>query len=261
MTTLTYDPTETPEGELTAEEQDSLAVGEKLIAEQEKAYAGKFRDAEELEKAYIELQKKFSSRNTKDASEVEDSEPEEVEQEPEEDDEEPSGSILDKLWEQAQEGKFSEDTIKELKNVKPEDMAKMYLDYRQSIESDNKGIEFTEQDAKELRGITGGDEGYTNLIEWASENMTEKYIDMYDAVMASGDKAAITFAVEALYAKYQDAVGVEGQLLTGKPAKSTQNVFRSQAEVVRAMKDPRYDSDPAYRADVFAKLENSDLKY
>lgn len=261
MTTLTYDPTETPEGELTAEEQDSLAVGEKLIAEQEKAYAGKFRDAEELEKAYIELQKKFSSRNTKDTSEVEDSEPEEVEQESEEDDEEPSGSILDKLWEQAQEGKFSEDTIKELKNVKPEDMAKMYLDYRQSIEANDKGVEFTEQDAKELRGITGGDEGYTNLMKWAGENMTEKYIDMYDAVMASGDKAAMTFAVEALYAKYQDAVGVEGQLLTGKPAKFTQNVFRSQAEVVRAMKDPRYDSDPAYRADVFAKLENSDLKY
>lgn len=261
MTTLTYDPTETPEGELTAEEQDSLAVGEKMAAEQEKAYAGKFRDAEELEKAYIELQKKFSSRNTKEDEPTDDDVPEEevTEEEPEK---EETSSILESLWEEGQKGKFSEDTLKQLNDMTPQDLAKMYLEYRSGIEnSSQQEVEFSEQDAKELRGIVGGDQEYQTLIQWAGENMTEKYIDMYDAVMASGDKAAMTFAVEALKAKYQDAVGVEGELLTGKPAKSTQNVFRSQAEVVRAMKDPRYDNDPAYRADVFAKLENSDLKY
>jgi len=55
MTTLTYNPNEAPEGELTAEEQESLAIGEKALAEQEALLAGKFRDAEELEQAYIEL--------------------------------------------------------------------------------------------------------------------------------------------------------------------------------------------------------------
>ena len=42
---------------LTAEEQDSLAVGEKLVEEQEGLLAGKYENAQELEKAYIELQK------------------------------------------------------------------------------------------------------------------------------------------------------------------------------------------------------------
>jgi hypothetical protein len=53
---------------------------------------------------------------------------------------------------------------------------------------------------------------------------------------------------------------MEGELIQGKPARST-DVFRSQAELVRAMSDPRYDSDPAYRQDVIAKLEQSDLDF
>ena len=51
-------------------------------------------------------------------------------------------------------------------------------------------------------------------------------------------------------------------LLTGKGAPSTDgNVFRSQAEVVAAMGDPRYDADPAYRQDVFEKLERSNIQF
>ena len=36
---------------LTAEEQDSLAVGEKLVEQQEQLLAGKYENAQELEKA------------------------------------------------------------------------------------------------------------------------------------------------------------------------------------------------------------------
>ena len=57
MATLTYDPSEQAEGELTTEEQESLEVGEKLAEQQNELLAGKFKDAEELEKGYIELQK------------------------------------------------------------------------------------------------------------------------------------------------------------------------------------------------------------
>ena len=62
--TLTYDPgtdTVTTEENLSSEEQDSLEVGEKLVAEQESLLAGKYKNAEELEKAYIELQQKLGS--------------------------------------------------------------------------------------------------------------------------------------------------------------------------------------------------------
>jgi hypothetical protein len=85
---------------------------------------------------------------------------------------------------------------------------------------------------------------------------------MYDAVMAKGDPNSIFFAVQALNNKYSDAVGTEGQLLTGRTSASSANsAFRSQSELVAAMSDKRYDSDPAYRSDVMRKLENSDLEF
>jgi len=54
--------------------------------------------------------------------------------------------------------------------------------------------------------------------------------------------------------------GVEGNLVQGKPP-STGSGFRSQAELVQAMSDPRYDSDPAYRQDVARKLERSNISF
>ena len=47
--------------------------------------------------------------------------------------------------------------------------------------------------------------------------------------------------------------------LQGKPPSNSGDVFRSQAEVVEAINDPRYDRDPAYRNDVLMRLERSDV--
>jgi len=254
MTTLTYNPNETPEGELTAEEQESLALGEQAMSAQEELLAGKFRDAEELEQAYIELQKKFSSRDT--TEEPQQEVDEEVDKEP------TQVSVLETLWEEGVNGKFSEETLKTIQEMAPADLAKMYLEYRAGVEKNSvEPVEITESDLSDLRGIAGGDDSYGDMMRWAGENLSQQEIEMYDAVMDNGDKNAMSFAVQALFNRYQDANGIEGELLTGKPASTQKDVFRSQAEVVRAMADSRYDTDPAYRQDVYAKLERSNLDY
>ena len=71
----------------------------------------------------------------------------------------------------------------------------------------------------------------------------------------------IQLAVAGLKAKYDESNGYEGRMLSGKPAQNSSDQFRSQAEVVRAMQDPRYDNDPAYRQDIYDKLERSNLKF
>ena len=73
--TLTYDPTPADQPELNEEEQDSLQRGEELAEAQNEMLAGKFQSAEELEKAYIELQKKLGSNEPEE--ETEEAEPEE----------------------------------------------------------------------------------------------------------------------------------------------------------------------------------------
>ena len=80
-------------------------------------------------------------------------------------------------------------------------------------------------------------------------------------MVESGKVQAIQLAVAGLQREYENAVGYEGRTLTGKAATQTVDVFRSQAEVVRAMSDKRYDNDPAYRNDVFEKLERSNLQF
>ena len=60
--TLTVNDTPQQEG-LTAEEQDSLQVGEQMAEQQDQLLAGKYKNAEELEQAYVELQKKLGDKD------------------------------------------------------------------------------------------------------------------------------------------------------------------------------------------------------
>lgn len=129
----------------------------------------------------------------------------------------------------------------------------------EETEAEAEGL--TEAQAQELFKMVGGEKAYQSMINWAGQNLSQSEIQMYDSVMGKGDPNAIFFAVQALAAKYGDATGSEGQMLSGKSAKSEDNSFQSQQELVQAMSDPRYDNDPAYRRSVLNKLANSDVEF
>ena len=61
---LTYDPTPADAPEFSEDEQNSLEVADKLQQEEAELLAGKFKNAEDLENAYLELQKKLGSDET-----------------------------------------------------------------------------------------------------------------------------------------------------------------------------------------------------
>ena len=244
-------PEENAPGELNADEQESLAIGEEMQQQQDTLLAGKYKNAEELEAGYIELQKKLGESTSEDSQETGETSEEEAPEEPSVD-----TSLLDRLWEEAQ-GEVSEELIKELQGSDPGDLAKMYLDYRNSQTQNT----ITNEEAKSLKGAVGGEENYANMMRWANDNLSEGEIDMYDAVMDSGDRNAAFFAMQAVAYRYSDSVGVEGKLIQGKAPSESKRGFNSQAEVVTAMSDPRYDRDPAYRQEVMAKLENSNVNF
>lgn len=251
---LTYDPSGDPQAMEAEEARDaeSYAIGEQLEQEHEALLAGKYKSAEDLEKAYIELQRKLGS---KDSAEEEQS----TEEEQEEPDEEIDYSFLNRLAEEADSGEFSEDTLAALDNMSASDIADMFLAYRQEAPSQDQ-YQMSSEDVSSLKGVVGGDEQYNQMIGWAAQNLSQQEIAIYDAVMDKGDPQAIYFAIQALNYRYQDSVGVDGRLLTGA-APQSMDTFRSQAEVVRAMSDPRYDNDPAYRQDVYEKLERSNINF
>ena len=70
---LSYDATPDAEvmSSIESDEAESLAIGEELMAQHEGMLAGKYKDAQELEKAYMELEKKLG-KGSRDESEEED---------------------------------------------------------------------------------------------------------------------------------------------------------------------------------------------
>ena len=251
---------------LNADEQDSLKVGEAMVEAQDELLAGKYKDAQELEKAYVELQKKLGDKGSGDSTEARDSEDsEEVESEEGYEDEEEADidtsqdGILDKLWEESA-SEFSDETLDKLEELDSVDIADMHLRYRQKVE-ESLPQPINEQQAQELKGVAGGEEQYGEMLQWAKENLNPQEVQMFDTVIERGDPLAAFFAVRSLAYRFQDAQGRDGQMVTGTAPRGEGSRFGSQAEVVEAMSDPRYDRDPAFRQKVMKKLERSDINF
>ena len=247
--TLTY--TEESSSELNADEQESLAVGEQMQQEQETLLAGKYNSPEALEKAYLELQQKLGSR--------EETSTEPVDEPAEEPAEESKENIFDSLWNEYGSDKgVSDELINSLKEMDTTELAEMYLQQRTQSTPDD----FSDDQVESLQQVVGGAEQYGNMIEWAKDNADPNEIELFDKVMEGGDAASAYFAIRAMGQRWAEAVGYEGDLIQGKaPRESAGNKFRSQAELVNAMNDPRYESDPAYRDDVLQKLGRSELNF
>ena len=264
--TLSYD--NTPETEvLTAEEQDSLEVGEKLVAEQEQLLAGKYSSAEELESAYLSLQKKLGQ--TEEDEEYDYEENDEGYAEEEESDEEvfddaPAVSLINEASEEyyANEGQLSEETIERFSEMSSQDLVNAYLEIQASNpQAPQQAIEMSEAQVNSVQNSAGGEANYNRIVEWAASNLPDNQIDAFDSVVDSGNPAAIGIAFQGLQSAYNDANGYEGRMIQGKAPSSSGQIFRSQAELVAAMGDPRYDTDEAYRNDILARLDNSDLQF
>lgn len=261
----TYSYDNTPETEvLSEEEQDSLQVGEQLEAEHEGLLAGKYENAEQLEAAYLSLQKKLGQEEETDYEESDEGYEEEEESDEEVPDDAPAVSLINEASEEyyANDGQLSEETIERFSEMSSQDLVNAYLEIQaNNPQAPQQSIELSEGQVNSVVNAAGGQANYDSVIEWAGSNLPDNQIDAFDSVVDSGNPAAIGIAFQGLQSQYNEANGYEGRMLQGKPASSSGDVYRSQAELVAAMGDPRYDTDPAYRADVVAKLDQSDLEF
>ena len=242
--------------DLSTEEKDSLLIGEDMERQQETLLAGKYKDAAEFETAYKELEKKLGEK-----SEPVSEEPESKTETEEEAPKDKEQNILDQLWDEGSNNKLTKETFEKLKGMDPIEVAKMAMQQRSNTQAAPQSREFTDQDVQQIHGLVGGSDNYNNMMSWANQNVPEQEVSMYDAVMELGNPQAAYFAVQALALKYQDQSGRDGQLVRGKAPKSTADVFNSQAEMIKAMEDERYNDDPAYREEVLQKLERSNINF
>ena len=254
--TLSYDPTPADQPEFSAEEQDSLKVAEELGQKESELYAGKFENAEELENAYLNLQKKLGSDD------------EDVEVDTEEldypDEVVDSVSVMMDASEEyyANDGQLSEETMERFSEMSSRELVDAYVAMyeRGDVAQGSEGRALTDSEMITVYNSVGGEAEYNRLTGWASENLESKALDAFNNIVDQGNPTAIQIAVAGLRSEYETQEGYEGRMLSGKAAQS-RDAFRSQAEVVQAMNDPRYDQDPAYRQDIYDKLERSNVQF
>ena len=260
---LTYDPTPADAPEFTEEEQESLRVADELGEKENELLAGKYQSAEELEEAYLNLQRKLGSQDEDDDDEVEDTTLDE--------DEYPE-DVVDgvNLIAQASEeyydneGVISEETMERFKEMSSSELVEAYMairDRNPDIDGGGYSEDLTDAEMNQVYNSAGGEAEYNNLTQWAAQNLDEAKMDAFNDIIDKGNATSIQIAVAGLRAEYENQEGYEGRMLTGKAAKSSGDIFRSQAEVVQAMNDPKYDRDPAYRQDIYDKLERSNLQF
>ena len=278
--TIRYDTSEDPvvANEIAAKEAESLKIGEELMAKQDNMLAGKYKSAEELETAYLELQKKLGespastaedtaepaqefefygedgSVNYETANEVYGEQLGNVFKDNEIDPfemnkhfVENNGTLSDEMYDKLGQAGLSKSLVDSyLKGV------------REEVGFDAPAATLTDAEIADVKSIANGEEGYQSLMNWAGNNLSKEDQDNYDQVLTTGNKTAIKFAVKALMGQYEDANGRDSKIVTGK--ESPQESYRSMAEVVRDMNKPEYTQDQAFRDDVLRKLSTSNLK-
>ena len=291
--TVTYDPTDDSVLVEQAEARDAetLAVGEKMIAEQENLLAGKYKTTQDLEAAYKELETKLgqqekglSREDTTEESTEETTEKPEFSREDlwledgsvnYETTEKAYGKQLSDLFKGAEidpwkmtehfvqnEGQLTDEMYDKLGEAGlPRTAIDQYLEgARQKMNGETAAEPYlNDEEVAEVKAIAGGEDGYEQLMSWASDNMSEADANNFDEIIALGNKAAAKFAVKALMGQYEDTVGRDSDLIQGKQS-TPQETYRNMAEVVRDMNNPLYDTDEAYRDDVRRKLEASNIK-
>jgi len=248
--------------------------GEQQAQEAEKIL-GKFNSAEELAKAYQELEKKLGQPKEQ-PSEPPTSQPKAYTRD---EGVKEYGEFLADKFEEAEfnpyemaaayeAGQDVEPFMAKLESVGiPRSVVERYL----GSASEGDAVELSADETAELKGLVGGEEQFQQLSAWVKDNVPKDEIDEYNAVVSSGNKDAIRWALRAMQARAAQGSAPERptlkepELVGNGRAPSSGKTFESKAQVLEAMnklnaKGQRlYDVDEAYRSQVIRMLDASDV--
>ena len=215
----------------------------------------KFKDAQQMAEAYAQLEQKMGSGEEPAAAEAAPDEAQEGEQ--------PSAETVQQavadagIDYNALQGEYNEqgglsdatyDTLAEAGFSK--DLVSSWIKGQEALNSSYESSVYES---------AGGKEEYAAMTQWASENLSQAEIAAYDRSVDSGDIEMVKLAITGLRSKYQAVEGSDPSLIGGQSTSSTGGNYSSWAEVTAAMKDTRYETDPAYRQQVANKLARSNV--
>jgi hypothetical protein len=201
----------------------------------------KFESAEDLARAYSELEHRLSSQE---AEQTEDGAREELTN---------AGVDYDALSQEFWDnGDLSPESYDLLENAGiPKDIVDSYIDSQ---------LNMVDAQRSQIMDEVGGADGYAALTEWAADNLEDSEIDYFNNVMDGNDFQAIRMQVRAIAARRDAVEGVEPtRNLSGSLQGGGSGSYESVNQLMQDMQNPQYDKDPAFRAQVEAKLARSSI--
>jgi len=232
---------------------------------------GKFKTAEDLERAYVELEKKLGSGNNK--STPADSTVQDGDTESEGDEDTPAESVksaealakeatgkagLDlgemskKYW--AQGESLAESDYEALaKAGYPNDLVNSFIEGEKAKVALQRSTVMVE---------VGGEDTYATMTDWAAKSMSEAEVGAYNEAVNGSDMTKVMLAVKGLKARFEAKNGIEPtRTIEGRGGSSNNgsSVYASVRELMTDMGKPEYQKDPAYRARIEAKLSRSNI--
>ena len=263
---------------LSAENEEMLAAMAGEGDQPDELLAGKYKSVQDLEKAYKELQTKLSrgesvAPESEDDSSADDSE---AESEDEEDDK-PAGDARE-LYGDLIGGKLEEAQInfqdmnvrwQQTGTLEPgdydqlaeagfnRDMVDAYLSGLQYKQTQDTALSVKE--VASIKESLGGEAEYSKMIEWAAANLSADEVEGFNQIINTQPMAAVKMAITGLHARYSAVEGREPKLIGGRAPKGSTDKFESTAQLVAAMSDPKYSTDPAYQRKVQEKLSRSSI--
>jgi hypothetical protein len=228
--------------------QENVEVAAKPEDVPEKFYnaeTGKV-DYEAMAKSYSELEKKQSGQ-TEDPKEPIDEAPitdtaDDVVKE--------AGLDMGKLTQEYDSnGQLGEDSYKALEAAGiPKATVDQYIQGQQALVT---------QAQNEAYSLTEGKEGYEAMSQWAKANLSAEELTNYNTQVNSSNSKIRGQAIRGLHAQFSADSGEGKPLVHGGSTTSTTGGYGSRAQMIAAMQDSKYQSDPAYRAEVEAKVARS----
>lgn len=207
----------------------------------------KFESPEEMAKAYKELQKKMSEpKPAKKATAKKDAEPDVNPAEV------MSEAIDSATNEFSENGELSDKTFEALEQAGlPRHFVEAYINGQQAM---------SVQQASAIQESIGGEGNYSAMSEWATENLTDSELDAFNSIVEGSSVDAAKVAVKGLYSQFLAAGGKGPSLVQGSTAgEAGVKPFGSAAQLTEAMRDKRYETDPAYREQIEKRLAVSTI--
>ena len=261
MTSSQVNVSETPP--MSQQDLETLAKNE---TDENGLILGKFKSVEDLAASYKELEGKLGQVTEEDQPQSEEeTETTDSEFNAEEYYGDGLASVLEEVGidpQEISERFYNDDGISEddYSKLAEAGFSRQIIDtYLDGLRGGGQSEDIASNQIQGIKDSVGGDDNYSKMVSWALESLPAEEVKAFNDLTETANAPAIKMAVQGLYSQYNNAMGVEPSLVSGRASSGGPTPFRSTAEVVTAMSDPRYGKDVSYTEDVQRRLGGSDV--